>query len=148
MRRHTMWKSPLTKLKTLIISGLLLSSFCFAQTLEENTQIELQTDCTLISFDDHGESLTLYVHGRFVQESGPSSIPEEVLNSTDERGISITARNESDQETLNVIRAQIKDGTNQPFRIDIITPVYMSRGGIVFLDLKNSGITIAKELKK
>lgn len=145
MRSYTTWKSPLKKLKTLIISGFFLSSFCFAQTLEENTQIELQTDCTLVSFEDHGESLTLYVRGRFVQKSGPSSIPENVLNSTDEKGISITARNESGQETLNVIRAQIKNMTNQPFRIDITTPVYMLRGGIVFLDLKNSGITIAKE---
>lgn len=111
------------------------------------TLIELQTDCILLSFEDHGESLTLYVRGRFVQNSGPSIISEDMLNISDEKGISVTAGNKADQKTLDAIRAQIKGMTNQPLRINITTPLYMIRGGIVFLDLKDSGITIASEIK-
>ena len=95
------------RLLHLIISALSLATHCSAQTKEEDTKVALHIDCTLLRLEDHGQSLTLYVRGRFVQDSGPSKIPEDMLNSSEEKGISISARKTSDQKKLDLIRSQL-----------------------------------------
>jgi len=104
--------------------------------------IALHIDCTLLKYEDHGQSLTLYVRGRFVQDSGPSKIPEDMLNSSEEKGISISARNTIDQKKLDLIRAQLKELHGASLNIGMTSPVFMTRGGIAFFDLNNSTVTI------
>lgn len=130
------------RLLRLIISGLFLSTLCFAETTEEDTKIALHIDCTLLKYQDHGQSLTLYVRGSFVQDSGPSKIPEDMLNNSEEKGISISARNITDQKKLDLIRAQLKELHGASLKIGMTSPVFMTRGGIAFFDLNNSTVTI------
>jgi hypothetical protein len=136
------------RLLHLIISGMFLATLCSADPTEEDTKIALHIDCTLLRFENHGQSLTLYVRGHFVQDSGPSKIPEDMLNSSDEKGISISARNTSDQKKLDLIRSQLKELHGGRLNIEMTSPVFMTRGGIAFFDLDNSTVTITTSKQK